>query len=86
MIEDSDPRPKSMIENERKRLQRLGLTNKVAVRLLFDSSEHLEDWLNWYLDGGGEQVAHFYVNDKNSRWVGHEPALHLEKFEKEKFR
>lgn len=36
---------------------------EIEVTLKFESERAAKDWIIWYLDGGGEQVANFFVGD-----------------------
>lgn len=39
--------------------------NAYEVTLQFPSKQDAKSWVVWYLDGGGEQIADYYVNDFN---------------------
>jgi hypothetical protein len=39
-----------------------------SLTLIFQSPDDVEQWIAWYLDGGGEQVANYYSNLDESKW------------------
>lgn len=45
--------------------------------LQFKTAKERDDFIGWYLDGGGEQVSEFYTQMHESKWTGKEPYLML---------
>jgi len=39
-----------------------------TLTLVFESSEDVEQWIGWYLDGGGAEAGNYYVKLSDSKW------------------
>lgn len=43
--------------------------NKHSLTLYFDSKQGIDNFIGWYIDGGGEQYSNYYSEDWGKDWI-----------------
>jgi len=51
------------------------------ILLTFESKEDVDQFLSWWMNGGGEQGGPYTTATEKSDWQGPEKTLTLEKYE-----
>ena len=51
------------------------------ILLTFESKEDVDQFLSWWMNGGGEQSGPYTTATEKSDWQGPEKTLTLEKYE-----
>ena len=39
------------------------------LTLYFDTSKAISNFMDWYLEGGGEKNSHYYAEDYGKNWI-----------------